>query len=384
MSPHPSIALHGSHQSATAAMKVLTSHAVEKIAQRGSAAAVTTVVSHDFLIHGLNAALSVTLVLMGGMFAGLTLAFMGQDLTTLRITSLSGTILERRHASKVLNVLSRGRHWVLVSLLLGNVIVNETLPIVLDSDVKGGWFAVLASSGLIVIFGEIIPQSICAKYGLGIGAWSSRYVLWVMYILSPVAYPIAILLDRLLGDTHGQIFNRNGLKALILLHERLSFSATERLNREEVTIITSTLDANDRPISSLMTPLSKLYALPIDTPLNELTRYNILNSRFAHIPIHMAGHTRSFLGLLAVKSLIALPPQSEHGEITIADLELQTLPVVRPDVSVQDVVHAFRNRDTDMVLVTERGTIHGEPLGVVTARDVLGVLIGDRKIGPLV
>jgi metal transporter CNNM len=71
-------------------------------------------------------------------------------------------------------VLQRGRHWVLVSLLLGNVITNETLPIVLDRDIKGGWFAVLASTILIVIFGEVIPQSLCAKHGLLIGAWSSR------------------------------------------------------------------------------------------------------------------------------------------------------------------------------------------------------------------
>jgi Mg2+/Co2+ transporter CorB len=47
---------------------------------------------------------------------------------------------------------------------------------VLDQDVKGGWFAVLASTILIVVFGEIIPRSICAKYGLAIGAWSSRQV----------------------------------------------------------------------------------------------------------------------------------------------------------------------------------------------------------------
>lgn len=215
-----------------------------------------------------------------------------------------------------------------------------------------------------------------------------RYVLWLMYILSPVAYPTAMLLDRLLGDTHGQIFNRKGLKALIQLHERLSFSLTERLNREEVTIITSTLDANDRSVSSLMTPLCKVYSLPVDTPLDELTRYNILNSRFAHVPIHMSGHTRSFIGLLDVRSLIALPTQTHDHEITIGDLELQKLPVVRSDVSVQEVVHAFRDRGVDMVLVTERGTVHGEPLGVVTARDVLGVLIGDQKsgggVGPLV
>jgi metal transporter CNNM len=99
---------------------------------------------------------------------------MGQDQVYLQVIAGSGVGKERQNAQKVLNVLQRGRHWVLVSLLLGNVITNETLPIVLDHEVKGGWFAILASTILIVIFGEIIPQSVCAKHGLRIGAWSSR------------------------------------------------------------------------------------------------------------------------------------------------------------------------------------------------------------------
>jgi metal transporter CNNM len=100
---------------------------------------------------------------------------MGQDHVHLQVIARSGTPKERNDAKRVLDVLQRGRHWVLVSLLLGNVITNETLPIVLNREVKGGWLAVLASTLLIVIFGEIIPQSVCAKYGLSVGAWSSRY-----------------------------------------------------------------------------------------------------------------------------------------------------------------------------------------------------------------
>lgn len=99
---------------------------------------------------------------------------MGQDQVQLQVIAGSGTSKDRRNARKVLSVLQRGRHWVLVSLLLANVMTNEALPIVLDQDVRGGWFAVLASTVLIVIFGEVIPQSLCAKHGLSIGAWSSR------------------------------------------------------------------------------------------------------------------------------------------------------------------------------------------------------------------
>lgn len=49
----------------------------------------------------------------------------------------------------MLNLLRKGKHWVLVTLLLSNVITNETLPIVLDRSLGGGWPAVVGSTVLI-------------------------------------------------------------------------------------------------------------------------------------------------------------------------------------------------------------------------------------------
>jgi metal transporter CNNM len=97
----------------------------------------------------INLTVAVLLVLLGGVFAGLTIALMGQDEIYLQVIRDSGEGAEKTHASKVLNLLNKGKHWVLVTLLLGNVITNETLPIVLDRSLGGGWPAVLGSTVLI-------------------------------------------------------------------------------------------------------------------------------------------------------------------------------------------------------------------------------------------
>lgn len=78
-----------------------------------------------------------------------TLKPRGQDEIYLQVIKTSGEPHERKHATSVLKLLKKGKHWVLVTLLLGNVITNETLPIVLDRTLGGGWPAVLGSTASI-------------------------------------------------------------------------------------------------------------------------------------------------------------------------------------------------------------------------------------------
>jgi metal transporter CNNM len=164
---------------------------------------------------------------------------MGQDEIYLQVLAQSGEGPERRNAQRVLTLLKRGKHWVLVTLLLGNVITNETLPIMLDRSLGGGWQAVIGSTVLIVIFGEIVPQSVCVRFGLPIGASMAPFVLLMMWLLAPVAYPTAKLLDFLLGEDHGTTYKKAGLKTLVTLHRTLGTSPDDRLSKDEVTIISA-------------------------------------------------------------------------------------------------------------------------------------------------
>lgn len=92
---------------------------------------------------------SIFLVLIGGAFAGLTIALMGQDEVYLQVVSLDAEEPQRKNARRVHDLLAKGKHWLLVTLLLSNVIVNETLPVVLDRCFGGGVAAVVGSTVLI-------------------------------------------------------------------------------------------------------------------------------------------------------------------------------------------------------------------------------------------
>ena len=102
-------------------------------------------------------------------------------------------------------------NYLLCSILLGNVLVNNSLTIVLDSMTGGGGaLAVVFATLAIVIFGEIIPQSICSRHGLAVGAYTIWLTKLFMLLTSPLSYPLSKLLDCVLGrevsnNIHGLI-----------------------------------------------------------------------------------------------------------------------------------------------------------------------------------
>lgn len=74
---------------------------------------------------------------------------MGQDGIYLQVMAGDPSEPQQKNAKRVYDLLKRGKHWVLVTLLLANVIVNETLPVVLDRCLGGGVAAVVGSTFLI-------------------------------------------------------------------------------------------------------------------------------------------------------------------------------------------------------------------------------------------
>ncbi|TKA79966.1 hypothetical protein B0A49_01385 [Cryomyces minteri] len=320
---------------------------------------------------------AMALVLGGGAFAGLTIALMGQDEIYLQVIATSGEGAERRHAKKVLRLLKKGKHWVLVTLLLSNVITNETLPIVLDRSLGGGWPAVLSSTVLIVIFGEIAPQSVCVRYGLPIGAFMSPFVLALMWIMAPVAWPTAKFLDWVLGEDHGTTYKKAGLKTLVTLHKTLGTTPDERLNQDEVTIISAVLDLKDKTVGSIMTPMGDVFTMSSDTVLDEPMMDKILSQGYSRIPIHSPDNPRNFVGMLLVKILITYDPEDA---MRVRDFALATLPETRPETSCLDIVNFFQEGKSHMVLVSDfPGEDHGA-LGVLTLEDVIEELIGEEII----
>lgn len=99
-------------------------------------------------------------------------------------------------------------HWLLCALLIINAGAYESLPIFLDR-LLNPVAAILISVSAILIFGEILPQAVCRKYSMQIGAYLSWLVRIVMIITVPISWPLGKCLDWLLGHETA-LFRRAG------------------------------------------------------------------------------------------------------------------------------------------------------------------------------
>lgn len=202
----------------------------------------------------------------------------------------------------------------------------------------------------------------------------SPAVLALMWLMAPVAWPTAKLLDWLLGEDHGTVYKKAGLKTLVTLHKTLGTAPGERLNEDEVTIISAVLDLKDKTVGSIMTPMGDVFTMSADTVLDEKMMATILSQGYSRIPIYAPENRRNFIGMLLVKILITYDP--EDGA-RVRDFALATLPETAPETSCLDIVNFFQEGKSHMVLVSDFPGQDKGALGVVTLEDVIEELIGE-------
>jgi metal transporter CNNM len=318
--------------------------------------------------------ISAVFVLLGGAFAGLTLGLMGLDELHLRVLATSSDDpTERKNADKVLRLLTRGRHWVLVVLLLGNVIVNESLPIFLDSALGGGIAAVVISTIAIVIFGEIIPQAVSVRYGLSIGAKAAPFVLCLMWLFSPIAYPIALLLDYVLGKHTENTYKKAELKSFLQFHR----TGEEPLRDDEISILNGVLELNTKSVEEIMTGMKDVVTLSTDTILDHKTVDFMLTSGYSRFPVHEPGNPLAFCGLLLVKKLLRYDPNQERP---VSSFKLSILPEALPTINCFQALDYFQTGRAHLLLISKTPGEAGGAIGVITLEDIIEEIISEEIV----
>lgn len=303
----------------------------------------------------------VGLVLFAGLMSGLTLGLMSLDLVDLEVLQKSGTPADQKYAGKILPVV-KNQHLLLCTLLIGNALAMEALPIFLDSLVEA-WSAILISVTLILLCGEIIPQAVCSRYGLAVGAALSPVVRVLLLLFFPISYPISKLLDSILGKGHKTLFRRAELKTLVDFHGDEAGKGGE-LTRYETTIIGGALELTKKTASQAMTPIEDIFALSVNDKLDMKTMRMIIARGHSRVPIY-AGEKENIIGLLLVKNLLTLPSQNETP---VRKCTIREIPRVDEDAPLYGILNEFQKGHSHMAVVVKYNKEKAESIHQVRKR----------------
>lgn len=291
------------------------------------------------------AGISCFLVLFAGIMSGLTLGLMSLSLVDLEILERSGTPTEKKQAATILPVVKK-QHQLLVTLLLCNAASMEALPIYLDK-LFNQYVAIILSVTFVLAFGEVIPQAICTRYGLAVGANFIWLVRILMIICYPIAYPIGKILDCLLGHNEA-LFRRAQLKALVSIHGQEAGKGGE-LTHDETTIISGALDLTEKTAEEAMTPIESTFSLDVNSKLDWEAMGKILARGHSRVPV-FAGNPKNIIGLLLVKSLLTVRPETETP---VSAVSIRRIPRVPSDMPLYDILNEFQKGSSHMAAVVK-------------------------------
>jgi metal transporter CNNM len=155
----------------------------------------------------------------------------------------------------------------------------------------------------------------------------------MIWIFAPIAYPIAWLLDWILGHKQGMIYRHAELRELVTLHGE---DQSGPLTKDEVSVLKAVLDLRHKTVSDIMTKLDDVFMLPSTGVLNRTTLKSILRAGHSRIPIYAPKNRKNIVGVLLVKQLLL---NETTGEDTRFDsLDLRPLPKVIPSLPLFDML----------------------------------------------
>lgn len=180
-------------------------------------------------------------------------------------------------AKRVLPLRKRG-NFLLCSIVLANVLVNSMGTVLLDSLVHG-LFAVIGSTVMIVLMGEIIPQAICSRYGLIIGARTHLITWTCMIITGVISYPLGFILDKILGQEVTASYTRDQIAGMLT-------RVAADIEKPELDVITGVLALRKKTVKEAMTCLPDVYMLDQDRKTDAELLLDVHKHGFSRIPVY--------------------------------------------------------------------------------------------------
>jgi len=305
------------------------------------------------------------LLALSATFSGLTIGLLSLNVFELKRKAE----LNDAAAKLVYPIRARGNE-LMITLIIGNVLVNTGLAVLVDNVMPGGAFvsaliAVFLVTALITIFGEILPIAFFRRHGLSIGARFSPYINFVMEIMRPISRPLGKIIDKTVGLETPDIYSADELMMILEEHEASDHSDIES---DEMVIVKNALSFGDKLVRDVMTPKSVIKAISADEKFTLGVLKDLQESGHSRFPVY-EGDISNVVGILYLRDLI-----SKHGEsLTAGQAADPNVNFVNEKQLLDHVLNGFIKTKKHLFVVINE---FAETVGIITIEDILEEIIG--------
>lgn len=300
------------------------------------------------------------LIALAAVFSGLNISLM-----SLSVTDLKRKVRLGNHMAKRVLPLRQNAHLSLAAILFANVAVVSTSSLVLEHHFNG-IIAGIATTILMVVFGEVLPQAIFVKSALRFTSLFAPLITFVTWLTYPLSKPLQLILDMLIPEEPRMLHSRQELGLLIGEHQT---DDNSELDEDEVEIIKSALQLSEKTIAEIMQPINQVYWLPIDATLDAATVDDITSHGYSRIPI-LSRDRRECFGVLLMKDMVDI--DFDGNPVPITSFKLHRTRIVGSRTALDTMFRRFISIRSHLVPVEKDDEI----IGIVTIEDLIEEIIG--------
>ncbi|UCF79614.1 MAG: HlyC/CorC family transporter [Candidatus Eiseniibacteriota bacterium] len=275
---------------------------------------------------------------------------------------------------RIARALERPSH-LLTTILTGNTLVNVATAAVATAlfsmlmGPEGVAVAIVASTVLLLIFGEIVPKTIAVSFALPV----ARLLVGPLYLFSqavrPVTYAVASFSNFVLSSL--SLVSRDELESRpavgpselrMLMHE---VDEAEGFTREARRIAMNILEFAETRVDEIMTPRVDIAAVDAGKDREEVEAF-MKAAKHSRIPV-FRNSVDGIVGFLSTKEFFLWPERPLESLIK----PVLFVPSCR---RLEGLLHEMQRKGTFMVVVVNE---YGETLGLVTKEDILEEVVGE-------
>ena len=227
---------------------------------------------------------------------------------------------------------------------------------------------------LHVVLGEMVPKSLALQDASHLVLRLARPMQVAQTILG-----IPVRLLNAIGNWLLRVFKVPPAEghARVLSPEELELLVTESaegglLNEDEEEMIRNIFDFSDRLVGQVMTPRTRVQAIPLDIETDDLLRI-MTGSRHSRFPV-FEGDLDHIVGIVHLKDLIRQTMRAD-SRFDIR-LILRSAPAVPEDYPVEKLLTAFKSQRLHMAIVLDE---FGGMAGIVSLEDLVEEVVGEVR-----